>query len=144
MSTRLTVAPAAARVTVFEKTGKKRNYKRTFVAEILAGEVFIIGTVAPPDGFNSMVILVLAGTGATKNVISAWSPGFSEVILVVLLFAVKKLVEILVLYMRGCGKVVGVVKTIRICVKSSAGLHGSSPMVNLISSIPASGSDERP
>jgi hypothetical protein len=51
--------------------GKKRNYKRTFFAEILAGTVFIIGTVTPPDGFNSMFILVLAGTGATKNVISA-------------------------------------------------------------------------
>jgi len=51
--------------------GEKRNYERTFVAEILAGAVFIIGTVAPPDGFNSMFILVLAGTGATKNVISA-------------------------------------------------------------------------
>jgi hypothetical protein len=67
-----------------------------------------------------MVILVLAGTGSTKNVISAWSPGFSVVTLVVPLFAVKKLVEILVLYMRGAGKVPGVVKTIRICVKSSA------------------------
>jgi len=52
-------------------TGKKRNYERTFVAEILAGAVFMNGTVAPPDGFNSMFILVLAGTGATKNVISA-------------------------------------------------------------------------
>jgi hypothetical protein len=91
-----------------------------------------------------MVILVLAGIGVTKNVISACSPGFSEMILVVPLFAVKKLVEVLVLYMRGCGKVPGVVKTIRISVKSSAGLHGSSPMVNLIWSIPASRSDERP
>jgi hypothetical protein len=52
-------------------TGEKRDYERTFVAEILAGAVFMIGTVAPPDGFNSMFILVLAGTGATKNVISA-------------------------------------------------------------------------
>jgi len=52
-------------------TGEKRNYERTFVAEILAGAVFMNGMVAPPDGFNSMFILVLAGTGATKNVISA-------------------------------------------------------------------------
>ena len=51
--------------------GKKRNYERTFVAEILAGAVFMNGMVAPPDGFSSMFILVLAGTGATKNVISA-------------------------------------------------------------------------
>ena len=49
---------------------KKGNYERSFVAEILAGAVFMNGIVAPPDGFNSMFILVLAGTGATKNVIS--------------------------------------------------------------------------
>ena len=44
---------------------EKRNYERTFVAEILAGAVFMNGTGAPPDGFNSKFILVLAGTGAT-------------------------------------------------------------------------------
>jgi hypothetical protein len=53
------------------RTGEKRNYERTFVAEILAGAVFMKGTVAPPDGFTTMFISVLAGTGATKNVISA-------------------------------------------------------------------------
>ena len=69
---------------------------RTFVAEILAGAVFTNGTVAPTGGFNSMFILVLAGTGAIKNVISAWSPGFSEVTRAVPVFAVKKPVEVLV------------------------------------------------
>jgi len=66
------------------------------------------------------------------------------VTLVVPVFVVKNPVEVLVLYMRGTGKVPGVVKRIRIFVKSSAGLHGSRPMVNLISSIPASGSVARP
>jgi len=66
------------------------------------------------------------------------------VTLVVPLFAVKKPVEILLLYMRGTEKVPEVAKTIRIVVKSSAGLHGSRPMVNLILSIPAFGSDARP
>jgi hypothetical protein len=47
------------------RQGKKRNYERTFVAEILAGAVFVIATVALPDGFTTMFILVLAGTGAT-------------------------------------------------------------------------------
>ena len=44
---------------------KKGNYERTFVAVILAGAVFMNGTVAPPDGFTTMFISVLAGTGAT-------------------------------------------------------------------------------
>jgi hypothetical protein len=45
--------------------GEKRNYERTFVAKILAGAVFVNGTVAPPDGFITMFMSVLAGTGAT-------------------------------------------------------------------------------
>ena len=44
---------------------KKKNYERIFVAVILAGAVFMNGTVAPPDGFTTMFISVLAGTGAT-------------------------------------------------------------------------------
>jgi hypothetical protein len=50
---------------------KKRNYERMFVAEIRAGAVVVNGSVAPSDGFTSKVIMVLAGTGAIKNVISA-------------------------------------------------------------------------
>ena len=56
----------------------------------------MIATVAPPDGFSSMFMPVPAGTGATKNVISAWSPGFSEVTREVPVFVVKKPVEVLV------------------------------------------------
>jgi hypothetical protein len=48
---------------------KKGNYERRFLAEILAGAVVVKGTVAPPGVFNSIFILVLAGTGATKNAI---------------------------------------------------------------------------
>ena len=47
------------------RTGEKRNYERTFVAEILAGAVLMNGTVAPSDGFTTIFISVLAGTGAT-------------------------------------------------------------------------------
>lgn len=129
---------------VQEGDWEKRNQERIFVAEILAGAVFVNGTVAPPDGFNSMFISVLAGTGATKNVISACSPGFRNVTLLVPVFAVKSPVEVLVLYMRGTGKVPGVEKVICIFVKSTPGLQGSGLMVNLISSIPASRSDARP
>jgi hypothetical protein len=57
---------------------------------------------------------------------------------------VKKPVDVLVLWVRVTGKEPGVEKTICNVVRSSAGLQGSRPMVNLISSIPASGADARP
>jgi hypothetical protein len=46
-------------------TGGKKIYERIFVAAILAGAVFMNGMVAPPDGFTTIFISVLAGTGAT-------------------------------------------------------------------------------
>jgi len=114
------------------------------VAAIVAGAVFVNGSVTPPEGFNSMFILVLADIGVTKNVISTWSPGFNEVTFVVPIFVVKKFVEVLVLCMRVTGGAFSVEKTICNFVKSSAGLQGARPRVNLISSIPSAGTDEIP
>jgi hypothetical protein len=66
------------------------------------------------------------------------------VTLAVPVFVVKKPVDVLVPWVRVTGKVSGVEKPICICVKSRAGLQGARPMVNLISSIPDSGTDARP
>jgi hypothetical protein len=128
----------------FWKFTKKKIYSRTFVDEIIAGTVLVMGTTALPCGLNSIFTLVPPSTTFTLKEISTRSPGYSVVTALPPLVAVKMLVEPLVPCVRVTGALPGAEKTISIPVRSIADAWDGRLTENVIISIPRNGSVDIP
>jgi hypothetical protein len=128
---------------------------RTFVAEIVAGAVFVNDNAAPTEGLTSMFILVFAFIGSVLKAI--WIILLSSIPLTGIAMGPDSrrflpptnfVVNTVVLAVSPCVRTIELVfvveKRIFIFVKSIGGAPWTRPIANLISSIPADGSDASP
>ncbi len=119
-------------------------YSRTFVEEIIAGTVLVMGTTALPCGLNSMVTVEPPATVFTGKEISTRSPGCSVVTVLPPLVAVNVPVVLLNPRVRVTGSLPVAEKTISILVRSTADACEGELTENTIMSIPRNGSVDSP